>query len=182
MQKKVILAVDPGLNGGLCFMTEERNILLLQKMPTIKTASSKKKNGKTQYKRQVDIKRFADLISTFEPDIVYIEKVGARPGQGVTSMFTFGVGYGMILGLCLALGEVIKTVLVIPQVWQKELTKQEIGESPKDRALLAFEKLFPEQNTIHDGCVDAALIAEYGRMQLIKPQNQEHVLPTFAHQ
>lgn len=161
--QKVILGVDAGLDGGLCFMTEARNILLLTKMPTIKIAATKK--GKPCFKRRVDIKSIANLLAQYEPDVVYLEQVGARPGQGVTSMFTFGVGYGMLWGLFLALEGALSTVLVTPQVWQKHLTKSEIGDLPKQRALLAFEKLFPEIDTKHDGCVDAALIAEYGRRQ-----------------
>ena len=31
--------------------------------------------------------------------VACVEKVGAHPGQGVTSMFTFGQGYGYILGV-----------------------------------------------------------------------------------
>lgn len=50
--------------------------------------------------------------------VACIEQVGAMPGQGVTSMFTFGKSAGFAEGVIRALG--IKYQLVRPQIWKKE--------------------------------------------------------------
>ena len=45
-----------------------------------------------------------------------LERVGAMPGQGVTSMFKFGENFGFIRGLLQANG--IPYELVTPQKWK----------------------------------------------------------------
>jgi hypothetical protein len=62
-----------------------------------------------------------------------IEQVHAMPGQGVTSMFSFGQNYGTWLGALEALG--IPYIMCTPGKWQKEImdvhpTKE--GRSPKE--------------------------------------------------
>lgn len=47
-----------------------------------------------------------------------LERVGARPGQGVTSMFKFGENFGFIQGLLTACS--IPYGLVTPQKWKRE--------------------------------------------------------------
>jgi len=46
-----------------------------------------------------------------------LEKVGPMPGQGVTSMFSFGQNYGTLRGMIIALCVPFEDVL--PRVWQK---------------------------------------------------------------
>jgi len=67
----------------------------------------------------IDLIKELESLASDGQVIVYLEKVHAMPGQGVTSMFTFGHGYGFLRGVIQALG--IKLVDVTPQKWQKEL-------------------------------------------------------------
>ena len=72
-----------------------------------------------------------DLVRIFKENITsnnmaILEKVHAMPGQGVTSMFSFGENYGIYLGILSALS--IPFILVSPQKWQKI-----IGNMPKDK-------------------------------------------------
>lgn len=48
-----------------------------------------------------------------------LEKVHAMPGQGVTSMFTFGENFGFWKGFLAA--HKVPYVLTTPQVWMKEI-------------------------------------------------------------
>ncbi len=99
-----------------------------------------------------------------------VEKVHAMPGQGVTSMFSFGMSYGGILAI-LELKESPHT-LVTPQAWKKEILK---GLNYKGDKKIAAEWLFREHPEAKEVCipprcrvpnmglVDAWCIAEYGR-------------------
>lgn len=164
----VVMAVDPGLDGGLAFLQDTGEILHYQKMPTRPVLEDGKRTGK----RIIDIAQIAAMVARLEPEQVFIERVHAMPKQGVTSMFTFGMGYGMILGLCLSLEAIIHTELVTPQKWQKFMYAQLCGApgmAPKERAMARFYEIWPElldQNVTHDGIIDALLIAEYGRRSL----------------
>jgi len=103
---------------------------------------------------------------------IYIEKVHAMPGQGVSSMFKFGKVYGEVLGAIKS--ENIPHTLITPQKWQKEIFQGiETKLKPKEKALIAAKRLFPNESFLatprsrkpHDGMVDALLLAEYGRRQ-----------------
>lgn len=97
--------------------------------------------------------------------VAFVEKVGAMPGQGVTSMFNFGKSFGYILGVLEATETPYQ--LVSPQKW-----KNAYGlNSDKGRSCEVCRRLFPKVNLLrtakcrkeHDGMAEALLIAEYGR-------------------
>lgn len=163
----IIMGVDPGLNGGVAFLNDNGRLLHYQRMP-IKPVMH---DGKKTAKRIIDIAQVAAMVAKMEPTQVYVEQVHAMPQQGITSTFTFGMGYGMILGLVYALDAIMETRLVTPQRWQGFLYGKGYRQDlePKGRALAKFSELWPslvEENVTHDGIVDAILIAEYGRRQL----------------
>ncbi len=95
-----------------------------------------------------------------------VEKVGAMPGQGVTSMFSFGKSAGYIEGVLSGLG--IPYQLVPPVKWKKEFSL--IGKD-KRTSIECCKRLFPGLDlrrtercrTDSDGKAEAALIAEYAR-------------------
>ena len=98
--------------------------------------------------------------------IAAVEKVGAMPGQGVTSMFNFGKSAGYIEGVLSALG--IPYQLVPPATWKREFSL--IGKD-KQASIVTCRKLFPELDlkrtercrTDSDGKAEATLLAEYAR-------------------
>lgn len=162
------MAFDPGLSGGIAVLSASGMILHYQKMPVKPILENGVKTGK----RIIDIAQVAAMVAKFEPEHVFIEKVHAMPKQGVTSTFTFGMGYGMLLGIFFSLEAVVNTQLVPPQKWQKYMysTMQGVDELlPKARAMARFCELWPHlavQNVTHDGIIDALLLAEYGRRTL----------------
>ena len=82
------------------------------------------------------------------------------PGQGVSSMFGFGVSYGILQGVIASLG--IPSVLVTPQRWKKAAG---LMGKPKDYARTLAQRLYPaaELSRKKDiGRADAILIARYG--------------------
>lgn len=97
--------------------------------------------------------------------VVCLEHVGARPGQGVTSMFHFGENYGWIQGVLRA--KRIPYQTVTPVKW-----KREFGLSKdKGASVQACQRLFPRVSLLanercrvaHDGIAEAVLLAEYAR-------------------
>lgn len=93
-----------------------------------------------------------------------LEHVGAMPGQGVTSMFSFGENFGYIKGLLEAFE--IPYELVRPQRWKKEY-----GISGKNQSVEVCKRLFPGVSLRrterckkdHDGMAEALLMAEFAR-------------------
>lgn len=94
-----------------------------------------------------------------------VEHVGAMPGQGVTSCFSFGETFGWLLGVLDAMG--IPYELVRPQRWKKEFS----CTSDKNTSIEVARRLFPgvslkrtpQCRKPHDGMAEALLMAEYAR-------------------
>jgi len=97
-----------------------------------------------------------------------VEHVGAMPGQGVTSCFSFGQNFGFILGLLTAFR--IPYELVRPIKWKKEFS----CTSDKNTSVAAAQRLFPgvdlrrtpKCQKPHDGVCEALLIAEYAKRRM----------------
>lgn len=160
MSKPVYLGIDPGLSGALAFYAPRRNRLDVYDMPT----ETYHRNGKV--KRRVDAVELGRIIGGHAAtDNIYacVELVGAMPGQGVTSMFTFGRGVGVVDGVLGAL-EITPIVYVPPRTWMSA-----VGLPPKaDKSLHRkfAQKAFPGAAHLFgrvkdDGRADAALIAKY---------------------
>jgi hypothetical protein len=117
---------------------------------------------------EIDVSSLALMIAELnEPEetIVIIEKVHSMPKQGVASTFTFGVGYGKILGMCQTLG--ISFDMVPPQSWKKVILQN--TKKDKDAAIDYVKRLFPRISLIpeggkkpHDGIADAVCIMQWG--------------------
>lgn len=94
-----------------------------------------------------------------------LERVSAMPGQGVTSMFSFGVNYGYIRGLLEAFE--IPYELVIPRFWKREFGVT----ADKNTSIAVAQRLFPAVSLLRtercrkpdDGFAEALLMAEYAR-------------------
>lgn len=106
-----------------------------------------------------------------DADIVVVEEVGVRPGEGVASAFTFGMAFGSILAVVQSAGKPLRTVT--PKQWSAQLRlKSGAGETDKKGAALALvREMWPgtyEQLRLKKdhNRADAALMArwfvEYG--------------------
>lgn len=151
---KPIIGIDPGNLGGFAFWRPDVS-LDMEPMPTMQ-------EGKHV---RIDEHRVRDILKDWDDGLVYIELVGAMPKQGVCSMFNFGVGWGLVRGICVGLG--MPYMLVRPQAWQKVM----LAGHPKGSEYAVASRLWPgadwhlspRAHKPHEGLVDAALIAEYGR-------------------
>jgi crossover junction endodeoxyribonuclease RuvC len=170
-EQKMIIGMDPGLSGGLALVDNSGNIVCCQTMPAGETGVSGIELTRVLKNYMVlehQKKRGVGAVDDGGLRAV-VEQVGCMPGQGVCSVFTFGTGFGILQGVLSALE--IPWELVRPQRWQKEVCAGIPGKDPKKRSLEAARRLWPSRTWLasercrkpHDGMVDAALIAEYGR-------------------
>ena len=104
-------------------------------------------------------------------DHIWVEQVGAMPGQGVTSMFNFGDRFGFVKALAYAAG--VPVSFVRPNIWKKGVGI--IAKADKGASRIRASQLFPQHADMwklvkHDGRAEALLIAYYG--SLVRPQLQ----------
>lgn len=172
----VFIGIDPGLTGGIAVLDSESRPLYV--------------GAFTPDLGEFNPYRFADTLTNIRlaspvsilPStcmVVGLEKVHAMPGQGVSSMFTFGTVYGKIQGVLAA--KHIPYQLVTPQAWTKVMLAGEDKAEKKNRAKLVVKKLWPDlplhatarSRTMHSGMADAILIAEFMRRRHVGQRFQE---------
>ena len=156
-----VVGIDPGKSGGLA-LCEDGEVKEVIPMPTYLTEKTKNKKAK----EMVDFVAVGKFIKKHNPEVVYIERVGAMPGQGTVSMFSFGWSTGGLHGVCGALEIPVK--LVGPRAWQKELMGDATHE--KDDTINFVQTKWPtlcllatkRSKKPHDGMADASAISFYG--------------------
>lgn len=159
----MIIGIDPGMSGAICFLDKEGYAPIILDTPTLNLS------GKGKTRRRININQidswFCDYVQVPMDCHAFIEKAQSMPGQGVASMFGYGVSYGMMLGLLTAWQ--IKFTEVTPQSWKKTMLEG-MDKSSKDASRAKAMQLWPHaqqmfcrKNDQH--IAEAALIAEYGR-------------------
>jgi len=151
----IILGIDPGLRGALAFYDTAEKALVLEDMPIVQVF----RNGKK--KDEVSAQLLSHIIAENSPDRAFMERVNAMPGQGVSSVFSFGRSSGVVEGALAAFD--IPTTLITPVAWMKELGMRAGKDGSRERAMQlfpAYASLFGRKKD--DGRSDAALIAWYG--------------------
>ena len=149
-----VIGIDPGISGAIAFF-EDGVLDCVVDMPTLKIAS-----GKTM-KSHISAVTLVDILDGWYPRNeahVVIEKVGAMPGQGVSSMFNFGRSAGIIEGVVAAMH--FPSTYVTPAAWTKAVGRA----AGKDASRMRAMELFPTRAELFkrakdDGRADAALIA-----------------------
>jgi crossover junction endodeoxyribonuclease RuvC len=143
-----ILGIDPGLSGALVIL-EDCQPIEWMRMPTYIVGKSNRVNGAA----------VASFINKSKIDRAVIELVHSFPGQGVTSMFTFGHACGTIMGVLSALE--IPVSVITPQEWKKRAGL--IGKD-KDASRSKALELWPHWRVLDkkgegQAMADAALMA-----------------------
>jgi crossover junction endodeoxyribonuclease RuvC len=112
--------------------------------------------------RRVDAANLADLIREHGPyAFAIVQQVGARPGQGVSSMFRFGQAHGTILGVIGALAIPVRHVS--PAKRKNALVLNSDGETSRARAIETWPaeaQLFARKRD--HSRAEAALLGMYG--------------------
>lgn len=149
----IIFSIDPGATGAMATIGDGQLIDVID-IPTVGRGKKGKQeiNG-SHLSEVIRLRRSESPGAHFR---ACIETVGARPGQGVSSMFSFGQSFGVVQGVMQALG--IPIVRVLPQKWKKHFG---LTGSEKDAARGKVNDLFPLAPVTlkkHTGRADAILI------------------------
>jgi len=149
-----IIGIDPGASGAIALLVSGV-LISVHDMPTVTVERNKSQ------KRQVCPAGLSLLMQQLSPHKAIVEKVSAMPGQGVSSMFSFGRSVGIIEGVLAA--KQIPVTFVTPQSWQKQSGAAKGKDGSRQRVM----ELFPSQAHLFarvkdDGRADAVLIALAG--------------------
>jgi crossover junction endodeoxyribonuclease RuvC len=149
----IVMSIDPGLSGAIAVF-EGDSLTCVIDTPTHELT----RNNKT--KRQISAVGLAAIFRMYKPDHVVVEKVSAMPGQGVTSMFSFGRSFGLIEGIVAAFE--IPATYVMPSMWTKGIGRGLGKDASRSRACElypAHQKQFARVKD--DGRADAVLIGAW---------------------
>ena len=154
----LIYGIDPGFTGAIALYWPGADTIEVHDMPVMKNPK-----GKTIINPHgvLDI-----LANEGGKSLAVIEQVGAMPGQGVSSMFRFGQGLGVVEACAAASKLPLK--YVTPATWKKRFNLS------RDKGVsrgLAMQR-FPDQAQIFsrakdDGRAEAVLIALYAAETMI---------------
>lgn len=172
----IVCGLDPGLFGACVALDENFKVLGYFDTP-IAQFTKNKRSGKTSTKNDfapVAMKdQLLDLIKGQDQVHIWLEVANCHPGEGVSSSFKSGKGWGMWIGIFTGLGLPYSTVH--PRTWATALLKDCPSGEPKQRAMIKTQQLFgsslplikPRGKILSlDGRADAALIAYYGMNQM----------------
>ena len=154
----LIIGIDPGISGSICFF-QDGVIKDVLEMPTMIDGKKNKKqvNGSQIFNEILEKTKNIDKKNIK----VVIEHVTAMPGQGVTSMFNFGQSFGILKGICSAMQ--LSVYFVRPAKWKKyfNLINSE-KDASRTRAIEIFPYYSPNLSRKKDSNkADAILIASY---------------------
>jgi crossover junction endodeoxyribonuclease RuvC len=156
----MILSFDPGVHGAIAALADSE-VVLLENLPThVLTAKGKGDRA------ELDIHTLHTMIAGLGPiEHAFVEKVGARPGQGVTSMYRFGQAVGSIYATLVVMG--IPITHVLPQAWQRHHGIGPTPDAARQRAVQLYPAIAPRlARKVDSNKADALLIACYGRATL----------------
>lgn len=145
----LILGVDPGSRSlGCAVLNLEADTAIVF-------------DGAT-YADGVNGAEFYRQILYYRPTVAVVERVGAFPGQGVSSVFSFGRAYGTILGVLAAAG--VEVRLITPSVWKKHYRlPAKDKELARQRAIELFPKVQGLGLKKSHNKAEALLLANYYR-------------------
>ena len=148
---KAFIGIDPGKFGAAALITQDESLVFDWPGCPMLAASLLK-----------------DWHLSYNIVLAAVEKVHAMPGQGVTSMFSFGQNLGQWQGILAAFG--IPFLMPAPQTWQKGLVDKKAGQDTKEASLITARRLFPDavlHLKKHHGRSDALLLAWWAMQQKV---------------
>jgi crossover junction endodeoxyribonuclease RuvC len=155
----IVAGIDPGKTGAMVILFPD-NAGLVFTVPLMK--KPKEVPAWSEWAQT-----WGNALAFTPPDLIVIELVSARPGQGVTSMFTFGKSYGFAHALAAAVG--CRIEFVTPAVWKPKvgIARGADKNSSRERVRNVLPRLsHAVTRAKDDGIAEAALLALYGRMHL----------------
>jgi crossover junction endodeoxyribonuclease RuvC len=147
----VIIGIDPGFSGAWGAIKHDSSFVACGDM-----------THNAHHIESVSVLR--DIMQACGQDdrIAVLEYVSSRPGQGVSSVFKFGMAYGAAISICERLGD---WRTVTPKVWKQAMRLSK----DKAESLALARALWPQAPLTRvkdNGRAEALLIAEWLRRSL----------------
>lgn len=149
----MIIGIDPGITGAVAILNDDGSFHGVFDMPVIQPGKRKRINS-SGLARLIE-ENMSEFVA-----VAYIEQVGAMPGQGTASMFSFGHAAGVADGVLAALS--IPIEYVTPQTWKKNYS---LNGKDKEASRAKGIQLYPQASLARKkdvGRAEAILIARYG--------------------
>lgn len=152
----VVVGIDPGATGGIGVVDAKTGRFIEGKLLPYVEISRKMSLP--------DVRELTGFLVTlditYDVEAVIVEQVSAMPGQGVSSMFKFGAGYGALLAVVLLQG--LPLHLVTPSKWKREMNLA----ANKALSLGTARRLWPDAPLTRkkdEGLAEALLLADWWR-------------------
>jgi len=157
----IYIGIDNGLTGGLVALSDHPGPpISMIVMPT---------RGKSKG-NEVDAKEIRDWIFSLDgTSLTVILETPGKHSPGAQALCSMWDSYGAIRAVLECCGW--RHHRITPQAWQKQMLVGCAKGDTKPFALARARQLWPSENWLasprcskpHEGLIDAALIAEYGR-------------------
>lgn len=162
------IGIDNGLDGGLCAVSNAGTIDGMETMPTTGLAKG----------REVDPEAIASLLKLYIgdrqlKDVCVILETPGKFSAGRLALTSMWDSYGAVRSVLSTMR--LRHLRIPPAEWQKPMLPGCAKGNTKPFALSVARRLWPHEQflassrcrTPHDGLVDAALIAEWGRRKQV---------------
>lgn len=149
-----VIGVDCGASGAFALFVDGKFEQVVD-MPIVEVL----RGGKN--KRQVSAQGVASILHQLAPTHAFVERTGAMPNQGTSSMYAFGRAAGIVEGALATLS--IPVTYINPAVWMKATGCGKGKDAIRHRCM----ELHPEHQHLFSrvkdsGRADATMMAYYG--------------------
>jgi len=161
----IYIGIDNGLTGALVALSDHPGPpIAMTIMPTRGKAKGNEVDGGA-------LRQWIQSVSGgFFGGITVILETPGKHSPGAQALCSMWDSYGCIRGILESRG--IRHHRIAPQQWQKKMLVGCAKGDTKPAALAKARQLWPQESWLasprcskpHDGMIDAALIAEYGRI------------------
>jgi len=156
----IIVGIDTDSKGSIAKLNTETNEVMIFAIPNAIQVVNKTK------RLRIDVPKLVELLEFIlsDADIIYLEQQNARPKQGAASTFTFGMTYGIIIGISNAMstnGTLIKFVTGAKWKNAMGLTRDK-KKTVATATLLAPDLQHAWKKIKYTSAAEAFLIALYG--------------------
>ena len=164
----IYIGIDNGLSGGLAAVSDHGTVAEYFPRYCVMPTRGKSKGNELDAS---EVKRWIEEIQSRYGmfGVTVILETPGKFSKGVQAISSMWDSYGALRAVCEVMG--LRHHRITPQQWQKVMLPACAKGDTKPAALQKVRQLWPEETWLatprstkpHEGLIDAALIAEYGR-------------------
>jgi len=109
------IGIDVGLSGAVSILDVNSIVVKIIEIPTVKVVNS-------AYKRWYDVNKLKELFNSYPSSFCILEYQRPMTGQGISSTFRLGRGFGLLEGLTNVLCD--NVIITDPKTWQNYFKKK----------------------------------------------------------